>query len=51
MPVLMMVEMCLLVEHAICYLPLFDELRDLQQRPTEMAETVSMMYVPCGIPR
>ena len=45
MPVLMMVETCLLAEHAICYLPLFDKLCDLQQRPTETAETVSMAAV------
>ena len=45
MPVLMMAEMCLLTEHAICYLPLFDELHDLQQCPTETVETVSMAAV------
>lgn len=44
-PVLMMAETCLLAERAICYLPLFDELRNLQQRPTETAETVSMAAV------
>ncbi|KAF8511693.1 pyruvate kinase [Gautieria morchelliformis] len=43
--VLMMAETCLLAERAICYLPLFDELRNLQQRPTETAETVSMAAV------
>ncbi|KAF8585560.1 pyruvate kinase [Ramaria rubella] len=43
--VLMMAETCILAERAICYLPLFDELRNLQQRPTETAETVSMAAV------
>jgi len=41
----MMAETCLLAERAICYAPLFDELRNLQQRPTETAETVSMAAV------
>ena len=45
MPVLMMAETCLLAECAICYLLLFNELRDLQQHPTEMAEKVSMAAV------
>jgi len=43
--VLMMAETCILAERAICYAPLFDELRNLQRRPTETAETVSMAAV------
>jgi pyruvate kinase len=43
--VLMMAETCLLAEHAICHPPLYDELRDLQPRPTQTAETVSIAAV------
>jgi pyruvate kinase len=43
--VLMMAETCLLAEHAICHPPLYDELRDLQPRPTPTAETVSIAAV------
>ncbi|KAF8507583.1 pyruvate kinase [Hysterangium stoloniferum] len=43
--VLMMAETCLLAERAICYAPQFDELRNIQVRPTETAETVSMAAV------
>lgn len=41
----MMAETCLLAERAICYQPLFDELRNLQRRPTETVETVAMAAV------
>ncbi|KAG5647630.1 hypothetical protein DXG03_008983 [Asterophora parasitica] len=40
--VLMMAETCLLAESAICYPPLFDELRNIQTRPTETVETVAI---------
>ncbi|GJJ08864.1 hypothetical protein Clacol_003084 [Clathrus columnatus] len=43
--VAMMAETCLLAERAICYSPLFDELRNLQKRPTETVETVAMAAV------
>src|SRR5882762_11787111 len=43
--VLMMAETCLLAEYAICHPPLYDELRDLQPRPTQTAETVSIAAV------
>jgi len=43
--VLMMAETCLLAEAAICYLPLFDDLRSIQPHPTETAETVAIAAV------
>uniref|UniRef100_A0A0W0FGK7 Pyruvate kinase n=1 Tax=Moniliophthora roreri TaxID=221103 RepID=A0A0W0FGK7_MONRR len=43
--VLMMAETCLLAEYAICYPPLYDELRAIQPRPTETAETVAIAAV------
>lgn len=43
--VLMMAETCLLAERAISYPSLFDELRNLQKRPTETVETVAMAAV------
>jgi pyruvate kinase len=43
--VLMMAETCLLAEYAICHPPLYDELRDLQSRPTQTVETVSIAAV------
>jgi len=43
--VLMMAETCYLAESAICYPPLFDELRVSAKRPTETAETVAMAAV------
>jgi pyruvate kinase len=43
--VLMMAETCLLAEHATCYPPLYDELRAIQARPTETAETVAIAAV------
>ncbi|KAF8741802.1 pyruvate kinase family, partial [Rhizoctonia solani] len=43
--VLMMAETCFLAESAICYPPLYDELRAVTPRPTETAETVAMAAV------
>ncbi|KDN43462.1 hypothetical protein RSAG8_06051, partial [Rhizoctonia solani AG-8 WAC10335] len=43
--VLMMAETCYLAESAICYPPLYDELRAVTPRPTETAETVGMAAV------
>ncbi|RDB28627.1 Pyruvate kinase [Hypsizygus marmoreus] len=43
--VLMMAETCLLAESAICYPPLYDELRAIQARPTETVETVAIASV------
>ncbi|PFH50775.1 hypothetical protein AMATHDRAFT_80624 [Amanita thiersii Skay4041] len=43
--VLMMAETCLLAESAICYPPLYDELRSVQPRPTATAETVAIASV------
>ncbi|KAG6832315.1 hypothetical protein H0H92_003548 [Tricholoma furcatifolium] len=43
--VLMMAETCLLAESAICYPPLYDELRAIQTRPTETPETVAIASV------
>ena len=43
--VLMMAETCLLAEAAICYPPLFDDIRTTQPRPTETAETVAIAAV------
>ncbi|THG99902.1 hypothetical protein EW026_g2540 [Hermanssonia centrifuga] len=43
--VLMMAETCLLAETAICYPPLYDELRSTTPRPTETAETVAIAAV------
>ncbi|KAF8937606.1 pyruvate kinase [Dissophora ornata] len=40
-----MAETCVLSESAICYPPLFNELRMLQQRPTETTETVACSAV------
>ncbi|ORZ17575.1 pyruvate kinase [Lobosporangium transversale] len=38
-------ETCLLAESAICYPPLFNEIRDLTPRPTETTETVASSAV------
>ncbi|KAF9365233.1 Pyruvate kinase [Mortierella sp. NVP85] len=38
-------ETCLLAESAICYPPLFNELRDLTPRPTKTTETVAISAV------
>ncbi|KAF8168222.1 pyruvate kinase [Crassisporium funariophilum] len=43
--VLMMAETCLLAEAAICYPPLFDDIKGIQPRPTETAETVAIAAV------
>jgi len=43
--VLMMAETCLLAETAICYPPLYDELKAIQTRPTETVETVAIASV------
>lgn len=40
-----MAETCLLAESAICYPPLYDDLRAVQARPTETAETVAIAAV------
>ena len=41
----MMAETCYLAESAICYPPLFNELRDISAIPTGTAETVAMAAV------
>jgi pyruvate kinase len=41
----MMAETCLLAEAAICYPPLYDELRNITARPTETVETVAFAAV------
>ena len=41
----MMAETCLLAETAICYPPLFDDIRAIQPRPTETPETVAIAAV------
>jgi pyruvate kinase len=41
----MMAETCLLAEAAICYPPLFDDIRAIQPRPTETVETVAIAAV------
>jgi len=43
--VLMMAETCMLAEAAICYPPLFDDIRGIQPRPTETVETVAIAAV------
>ena len=43
--VLMMAETCMLAEAAICYPPLYDELRNVTVRPTETVETVAFAAV------
>lgn len=43
--VLMMAETCLLAEYAICYAPLYDELKAIQPRPTETVETIALAAV------
>ncbi|KAF9429834.1 Pyruvate kinase [Podila epigama] len=40
-----MAETCVLAESAICYPPLFNDLRALQKRPTETTETVASSAV------
>ncbi len=41
----MMAETCFLAESAICYPPLYDELRQTTNRPTNTVETVAMAAV------
>lgn len=41
----MMAETCLLAEEAICYPPLYDELRTLTPLPTDTVETVAIAAV------
>jgi pyruvate kinase len=41
----MMAETCMLAEAAICYPPLFDDIRGIQPRPTETVETVAIAAV------
>ena len=41
----MMAETCLLAEYAICHPPLYDEIRALQARPTQTAETLAIAAV------
>ncbi|KIJ40159.1 hypothetical protein M422DRAFT_230321 [Sphaerobolus stellatus SS14] len=43
--VLMMAETCMLAEQAIAYQNLFGEIRNMQKRPTETAETVALAAV------
>lgn len=43
--VLMMAETCMLAEAAICYPPLYDELRNVTVKPTETVETVAFAAV------
>lgn len=41
----MMAETCFLAESAICYPPLYDEIRNATSRPTDTVETVAMAAV------
>ena len=41
----MMAETCFLAESALCYPPLYDELRNSSKSPTETVETVAMAAV------
>jgi pyruvate kinase len=43
--VLMMAETCLLAEAAVCYPPLYDELKRQTPQPTETTETVAVAAV------
>src|SRR5258706_6772846 len=45
----MMAETCYLAESAICYPPLYDELRATASRPTDTVETVAMAAVGAAI--
>lgn len=44
-----MAETCLLAEAAICYPPLYDELRAVTPRPTETSETVAIAAVAAAV--
>ena len=45
----MMAETCFLAESAICYPPLFNELRALVSRPTTTSETVAISAVAAAL--
>lgn len=45
----MMAETCFLAESAICYPPLFNELRALTSRPTPTSETVAISAVAAAL--
>ena len=45
----MMAETAFLAESAICYPPLFDQLRELTPRPTETAETLALSAVAASM--
>lgn len=45
----MMAETAFLAESAICYPPLFDQLRALTPRPTDTPETLAMSAVSGSI--
>ncbi|KDE06394.1 pyruvate kinase [Microbotryum lychnidis-dioicae p1A1 Lamole] len=45
----MMAETCFLAESAICYPPLFNEIRNLAFRPTATSETVAMSAVAAAL--
>lgn len=45
----MMAETCYLAESAICYPPLFNELRALVARPTSTSETVAISAVAAAL--
>ena len=45
----MMAETCFLAESALCYPPLFNELRALVQRPTSTSETVAISAVAAAL--
>lgn len=45
----MMAETAFLAESAICYPPLFEQLRELTPRPTETAETLALSAVAGAI--
>ncbi|KZO95030.1 pyruvate kinase [Calocera viscosa TUFC12733] len=47
--VTMMADICYLAESAICYPPLFDELRALAPRPTDTVETVAIAAVSAAL--
>ena len=45
----MMAETAFLAESAICYQPLFEQLRQLAVRPTDTPETLAMSTVAAAI--
>jgi len=45
----MMAETAFLAESAICYPPLFDQMRQLTPRPTDTAETLALAAVSASI--